>query len=114
VFKIEKGPLEKWYLVTEALKERNYMLNAAPYMNKKVEMFVPCSNPIALGYYLVGVNFYHFISYLYWFFSSYEYRLPRPHYVSKQEMTKLFPLIKKPVAGVSFCEGQMDDSRVVI
>lgn len=114
MFSFERGFVEKFKLVTENLGERNYMLNSAPYLNKPLEMVVPCSNIFFLIYYMIGVNFYHFLSYCKWIFSSYEYKLPRPKFVSKSQMHKAFPHIRKPTFGVSFYEGQFDDSRLIL
>ena len=114
-FKLERGFIDKIKLVVESLDERNYMLNSAPYMNKSVKMVVPCKNIFYLIYYYVGVNFYHFISFLNFVFSrDYTLKLPRPQFVSKRRMKELFPLLKRASYGVLFCEGQMDDARAAL
>ncbi len=114
VFKLEKGFVEKLGLVVEGLDERNFMLNSAAYMNRKLEMVIPCGNIFYLGYYLAGVCVYHFLSYFKWCFSDYTYRLPPPSVLSKASMKKYFPELKGDNYGVRFSEGQMNDARLCV
>ncbi len=114
VFKLERGFVEKFKLVVEGLDERNFMLNSAAYLNRKLEMVVPCSNLFWLTYFYAGVCLYHFLSFAKWCFSDYTYRLPRPQYLSKTEMKAFFPNLKGENYGVRFSEGQMNDARLVV
>lgn len=84
-FKLERGFVQKIKLVSEALKERTYMLNSLYYLNKQLNIIVPCDNAFWLAYYGVGVHFYHFISFIHWLFhGSYaQVHLDRPHFISK-------------------------------
>jgi len=111
-FKLEKGFVEKFALVVEGLDERNFMLNSAAYLNKKLEMVVPCGNVFKLVYFYAGVCLYHFLSFAKWCFSDYTYRLPRPSIMTKDEMKSNFPALKGSNYGVRFCEGQMNDARL--
>lgn len=112
--KLERGLKEKFMLVVEGLDERNFMLNAAPYMNKKIDMVIPCSNTFKLLYYAAGVSVYHFLSFFKWKLANYTYKLPRPSFVSKTEMKDLFPILKGDNYGVKFAEGQTNDSRLML
>lgn len=114
VFRLERGLVEKFKLVVEGLNERNFMLNTAPYMNKKIDIVVPCPNTLNLLYYSIGIGVYHFLSYFKWLFTDYTYKLPRPSFVSKNEMKNLFPVLKGDNYGVKFAEGQTNDSRLLI
>lgn len=113
-FKLERGFVDKLKLVVEGLDERNFMLNTASYMNKNLEMAIPCKNIFILGYYYAGVCLYHFLSYFKWCFSDYQYRLPRPKLISKSKMKELIPSLKGNCYGIKFSEGQMNDARLDI
>lgn len=114
VFRFERGAVEKFKLVFEGLDERNFMLNTAPYMNTKLELVIPCTNLFWLGYYYIGASMYHFLSYVNWWRTNYAYKLPRPSFVGRNMMKELFPLMKGNNYGVKFCEGQMNDARLLI
>lgn len=39
---LQGDPVESYALLTETLHERNYFLQAAPYMIKELRLVVPC------------------------------------------------------------------------
>lgn len=114
LFKLERGFIDKIKLLKEGLDERNFMLNTAPYLNKKLEMVIPCDNIFKLIYYYIGTSVYHTISYINYLCSDYQYHLSRPTILSKTKMKELFPLFKNSTYGIKFAEGQMNDTRLAI
>jgi glycerol-3-phosphate dehydrogenase len=100
------APIEKLKLVFEALKERDFLLNSAPFLNNLIEIKIPCSNLFYMDYYFSGVLLYHF---LYVFHSLFNlnlnlYTLPGPR-------IQFSNIQGARIKFVSFFEGQMFDSR---
>lgn len=89
--------IEKFKLVFEALKERDFLINSAPFMNKLVEIKIPYKNLLSMDYYFSGLIFYHLL-YAIHNFPNFFNTYPGPRIYFKQKF-------------VSFFEGQMFDSR---
>ena len=58
-FRLKTNFKDAFNLLFEALSERDFFLNSAPFMNKRVEIKVPAQNWIELNYYYLGVFVYH-------------------------------------------------------
>ena len=58
-FKLKGNLKETFNLLFEALKERDFFLNSAPFMNKPIEIKIPANNLLDLNYYYLGVFVYH-------------------------------------------------------
>ena len=52
---------EKFDLITEGLKERNYVIKNADYLTRPMKIVLPCSNIIWALYYYAGLVVYHTI-----------------------------------------------------
>eukprot|EP01022_Parablepharisma_sp_SALTPOND_P026708 TRINITY_DN64682_c1_g1_i1.p1 TRINITY_DN64682_c1_g1~~TRINITY_DN64682_c1_g1_i1.p1 ORF type:complete len:710 (-),score=54.76 TRINITY_DN64682_c1_g1_i1:5774-7810(-) len=105
----------KWLKqLMENIDERNYQLNAAPYMNRLVNLVIPCTNIFQLGYYYIGACIYHFLCFYNWCFEDYTYKLSRPCMLSREKMKEIFPALKGNYYGVQFSEGQTQDARLVL
>lgn len=88
---------EKLKLVFEALQERDFLINSAPFMNNIVEIKIPFRNFFWMDYYFMGVFVYHFLYAIQNF----------PSIINTFPWPKLYPGTNH----TSFYEGQMFDSR---
>jgi glycerol-3-phosphate dehydrogenase len=62
IFTFDGNPFENYELVKEALKERNYFLESAPYLNKEISLCVPHKSFLwTLFYYFPGICLYQWI-----------------------------------------------------
>ncbi len=57
-------PSEAIYLLREALYERDFFLNSAPFMNKRVEIQAPARNFLEMNYFYLGFLVYHFFYFI--------------------------------------------------
>eukprot|EP00826_Nyctotherus_ovalis_P061031 TRINITY_DN8641_c0_g1_i3.p1 TRINITY_DN8641_c0_g1~~TRINITY_DN8641_c0_g1_i3.p1 ORF type:complete len:631 (+),score=82.16 TRINITY_DN8641_c0_g1_i3:211-2103(+) len=112
-FRVQRGIFRDLKLVSNRLSERDYLLNAAPYMNRRLDLAIPCRNLPSLLWNYTVANTYHLIGYLRWAFSDYMCKVPRPSLMSKEEMKNCFPLLKGSY-GVRFSEVQGVDNRLLI
>lgn len=104
--------LEKFYLVREALEERTYVINNAPYMNHKISIVIPCKNSFQSLYYYIGSIAYHMI---YWLFNktSVGVTFNFPYFASRNDLRQLSPYISdKFGSGVVYEDGQFNDSQM--
>jgi glycerol-3-phosphate dehydrogenase len=91
------GQVEKLKLVFEALRERDFLIMSAPFMNNIVEIKFPFSNFLSMCYYLDGIMLYQFM-YAIQNIISMNIIFPAPRVYWKDRK-------------VSFFEGQMNDAR---
>jgi glycerol-3-phosphate dehydrogenase len=95
-FTLSTGFKEKVMLVFEALRERDFLLTSAPFMNRVIEIKFTYGNFFFMNYYYAGLVFYH-LMYAIQNFPDVHMIIPGPR-INKDKT-------------VSFFEGQMFDSR---
>ncbi|CAG9328153.1 unnamed protein product [Blepharisma stoltei] len=105
---------ENLLLVSEALKERDILINSAPHMNKWLAISVPTDSYFWLLYYWVGLWVYHFIAYIQnCYTGNASTELPRPG-ISFESQT-LIPRLKSKFKGSTiYYDGQMNDTRLCL
>lgn len=75
-------------LVTEALHERTYLLNEAPYLTKGIPTVMPLYAYWRIPYVWIGCKMYDIIA-------GKSCPLPRSRYINKKEIGEFFPHINK-------------------
>ena len=95
-------------LVIEALRERGFLLKNAPHLTRVQEFVIPTYSYWQKWYYGIGLGIYDLL--------SNRLSLGRPAILSKKSIIKLMPSIlkKKLRGGISYKDGQFDDSRLAI
>ena len=105
--------IEKFKLVTEAIRERGTMIRSASYMNDKVSFVIPTTNTFWTMYYYIGSVVYYMI---YW-----ATNLPGtpkfnfPYFLNRFDLRDIFPFISdKYHGGVVYEDGCFNDSRMLL
>jgi len=84
---IRKGRrIEKLKLVVEALKERNYFLENAYYMNRPLPMVFPSDSFFWAAFYYSGVLVYHLLYLMTKDKNDTRYTFPAPFWMNANEM----------------------------
>ena len=92
-------------LVREALLERGFWLNEAPFLARSIELALPTSNCFNKAYYGVGLKAYDMLA-----GSS---NIGASRLLSKEELNKAIPLLRGSIdGGVAYKDGQFDDARL--
>lgn len=94
-------------LVFEALHERAFMLQAAPYMNRPLPIMIPIYTWWEVPYMWVGTKMYDLVA------GSKQY-VPSSHYISAKEAMYQFPSLRKDglKGALVYYDGQMNDTRM--
>lgn len=101
-------------LVSEALRERNILIKAAPHMNSWLPISVPVDSYFALFYYYFGLWVYHGIALVQNYlsgFASAELPSPKITFNSEGLISGLRPIFK---GSTIYYDGQMNDSRLCL
>lgn len=95
-------------LVIEALRERGFLLKNAPHLTRVQDFIIPAYSYWQKWYYGIGLSIYDLL--------SNKLSLGRPAILSKKSTQLLMPSIlqKKLRGGISYKDGQFDDSRLAI
>ncbi|HMT06827.1 MAG TPA: glycerol-3-phosphate dehydrogenase/oxidase [Pyrinomonadaceae bacterium] len=95
-------------LVREALRERGLLLANAPHVVHKQEFIVPCRNQFEKLFYGIGLKLYDIL--------AGKLSLGKSRFLSKRETLKRLPGIdaNKVAGGISYWDGQFDDTRLLI
>ncbi len=95
-------------LVREALRERGILHRNAPHAVRKTEFIVPCYSVWQMLYYAAGLKIYDLL--------AGKYSFGRSAMLSRNETLTRLPNInaKSLRGGVSYFDGQFDDSRLLI
>ncbi len=95
-------------LVREALRERGILLRNAPHVAHKHEFVVPCRSLWEKLYYGVGLKIYDLL--------AGKLSFGRSRMLSKKEALERLPGVDpdRVAGGVSYFDGQFDDSRLLI
>ncbi|KAK8803407.1 hypothetical protein WA158_001101 [Blastocystis sp. Blastoise] len=93
-------------LVWEALKERTYLLNEAPYLAKGIPTVMPLYAYWRIPYVWFGCKLYDFIA-------GKRSPLPGARFIGKKEIIESFPYLNenKLKGGILYYDGQHDDAR---
>ena len=102
---VERFDAGQFQMVRKALHERIYMLEAAPFLARPLELLVPCFSAWQLVYMAIGMKMYEVIAGKASLFPS--------RILSSSAARKKLPTLRmKHVAGaVSYADGQFDDAR---
>lgn len=95
-------------LVVEALRERGFLLKNAPHLTRVQQFMIPAYSNWQKWFYGVGLTVYDML--------SNKLSLGKPKILGKKSMLMAMPSIekKKLKGGISYMDGQFDDSRLAI
>lgn len=89
---LQGDPVESYNLLYEALNERNYFLQAAPYQNKPIKLLIPEKSMFwTLFWYYPAVVLYHLLYVKSSFSSNATERIPGPKFLWKSKVKQMFP-----------------------
>ena len=100
--------LSQYHLVKEGLKERGLFLKNASHLSQKITLVTPLYKWYEIPYIFIGLSIYDLI--------AGKKSLGKTQIVSKKEMIKQFPHVKKEglKGGVRYFDGAFNDSRMNI
>jgi len=103
---VKKLDIDQFNLVKEGLKERSRLLLNAPHLCSRLTLVTPLYKMWEVPYMFAGLTLYDLV--------SGKRGLGRSSIVSKSNMIKTFPSIKKEglVAGVKYYDGSFNDARL--
>jgi glycerol-3-phosphate dehydrogenase len=107
-FAVKRLDINQFNLVMEGLKERFRVLKNASHLAHPLTLVTPLYKWYEIPYMYIGLVLYDLI--------SGKRRLGRSQIVSKNEILKIFPVVKKEglKGGVRYYDGAFNDSRMVI
>lgn len=92
MMQLQGDPVESYELLYEALTERNYFLQTAPYLNKPIKLLIPSpSFNWTLFWYYPAVLMYHLLYLKASFKTDFEETIPGPKFMLKSKVQKMFP-----------------------
>jgi glycerol-3-phosphate dehydrogenase len=92
---LQGDPVQSWHLLNEALVERSYFIQAAPYLNKELKLLIPSSSLLAtMFWYLPGAFGYHLMYMKSGFKHNFNDTLKGPSMISKKSVKKQYPEAK--------------------
>ncbi|WP_331774750.1 glycerol-3-phosphate dehydrogenase/oxidase [Sulfurospirillum sp. 1612] len=105
---VKKFDKSQFDLVREGLKERYRILHNAPHLAHAMTLVTPLYKWYEIPYIYIGLALYDLI--------SGKRRLGKSRIVSKNEIMKIFPSVKKEglAGGVRYFDGAFNDSRMAI
>ncbi|CAN0111144.1 unnamed protein product [Scytosiphon promiscuus] len=103
----KKLDIESYHLVEEALEERAYMLQAAPYMNNPLPIMIPIYKWWEVPYMWIGAKVYDWVA-------GAKLVVPPSHYMSREEAIYNFPKLREEglKGAIIYYDGQMNDARM--
>ncbi|CAM9600907.1 unnamed protein product, partial [Hapterophycus canaliculatus] len=103
----KKLDIESYHLVEEALEERAYMLQAAPYMNNPLPIMIPIYKWWEVPYMWIGAKVYDWVA-------GEKLVVPPSHYMSRAEAIYNFPKLREEglKGAIIYYDGQMNDARM--
>ena len=105
--------IENYGLVKEALQDRQFMIENATYMNKKLKFVIPYTTFFEQVYYYVGSVMYHMITWVVGQKGKTSFTFP--YFLGQQDMQRLFPYVSnKYQGGIVFEDGQFNDAQMLI
>ena len=99
-------------LVRESLRERALLLNNAAHLVHPLEFLLPCRSWKEVAYYAIGMKAYDLLGRG----GARPGAFPRSRRVAKDDLYTKLPELNRQafVGGISYCDGQFDDSRLLI
>jgi glycerol-3-phosphate dehydrogenase len=89
---LEGDPIQSYELLREALHERNYFMQTAPYLNKELNLLIPSDSWFKNNFWhYPGVLGYHLIYKKSLWKSNFRKSLAGPKIYNKDQVKKLFP-----------------------
>lgn len=89
---LQGDPIESYALLRETLNERNYFLQAAPYLVTELSLLIPSKSAFWTAFwYWPGALGYHLIYLKQLFGSNYSVSLKGPRIVSKNDLRRTYP-----------------------
>jgi glycerol-3-phosphate dehydrogenase len=100
--------LSQYHLVKEGLSERDLFLKNASHLSQKLTLVTPLYKWYEIPYIFMGLSIYDLI--------AGEKSLGKTQIVSKKEILRLFPYVKKEglKGGVRYFDGAFNDSRMTL
>ncbi|CAN0282967.1 unnamed protein product, partial [Ectocarpus sp. 4 AP-2014] len=89
----KKLDMESYNLVEEALEERAYMLQAAPYMNRPLPIMIPIYKWWEVPYMWIGAKASCLL--VYDWIAGAKLVVPPSHYMSREEAIYTFPKLRE-------------------
>ena len=114
---LQGDPIQSYELLREALHERNFFLQAAPYLNKELNLLIPGNSFLGTAFWFYPGTFLYHCMYMKQLLSSnYSVSLKAPRLLLKRRVAELFPDATKLHGkyGVVMQEAQMMDGRMAI
>lgn len=98
--------VEQYRMVKEALAERAWMIQAAPYLAKPLPIMLPVYTYWQIPYYWFGIKMYDLV--------AWGKALKSSYYLSKADALELFPMLRgdRLRGAIVYYDGQMDDARM--
>jgi len=95
-------------LVTEALREREFLLKNAPHLTKNESFVIPCFSWFTGLYYAAGLKIYDWL--------SGRKSIGKSKLINRKEVEKRLPTIKRDplICGVLYHDGVFDDARLAL
>jgi len=112
---LQGDPVESYQLLKETLNERNYFLQAAPYLIRELHLLIPSKSAFWTAvWYWPGAFGYHLIYLMQLMKSNYNVSVDGPKFVSKNKLRRDYPECKELHGGYGavMSEAQMVDSRM--
>jgi glycerol-3-phosphate dehydrogenase len=112
---LQGDPVESYQLLKETLNERNYFLQAAPYLITELSLLIPSKSAFWTAFwYWPGAFGYHLIYLSQLYRSEYNVNLKGPRMISKNNLMRNYPDLKALHGqyGATMAEAQMHDSRM--
>lgn len=114
---LQGDPVQNWQLLNEALNERSYFLQTAPYLNRELKLLVPHESFVrTMFWHYPGTIGYHLMYLRQLFKSNYTTSVSGPVPILKSTIRCRFPEAKQihNMHGVIMHEAQMIDSRMAL
>ena len=112
---LEGDPIESYRLLKDTLNERNYFLQAAPYLVKELKLLIPSPSLLTtLFWHWPGAFGYHLLYLRQLMSSNYQSSVNGPSFMRKATLRKEYPNLHKLHGqyGAVMSETQMHDSRM--
>jgi glycerol-3-phosphate dehydrogenase len=92
---LQGDPVQSYLLLREALNERNYFLQAAPYLNRELKLVIPTDSFFEGALWLFpGTMLYHMMYLKSLFSSEYKVSLSGPSFMLRSKVQEEFPNAK--------------------
>lgn len=93
---LEGNPIESYQLLRETLNERNYFLQAAPYLISELTLLIPCKSLFwTTFWYWPGAFGYHLIYLKQLMSSNFSVSLSGPKLMSNSKLKQEYPELKE-------------------